>query len=207
MNRLLEYTPDMEFLDPALSHAGSDQNNLHAAMAFGAGLLEVNTEAELARFLTDLVSFVGAAAGSTPAAPLRLSLVRVLGRAARHLLPISTAQAALATYTDDAHADPKTRAARIFGLELEGLSPEDKEFEIAQQFIRLASDTIRNAIAPSALAGQAISESGNLQASVEAALQLAARRYAPGLLKADAQVPASGGRWQRHGRRITVFNC
>ena len=82
MNRLLEYTPDMEFLDPALSHAGSDQNNLHAAMAFGAGLLEVSNDAELVRFLADLVSFVGAAAGNTPAAPLRLSLVRVLARAA-----------------------------------------------------------------------------------------------------------------------------
>ena len=207
MNRLLEYTPDMEFLDPALSHAGSDQNNLHAAMAFGAGLLEVNNQAELEHFLDELVSFVGVAANHAVAVPLGKSLVRVLSRAARHVLPIGGAHAALATYTHDAHADPKIRAARIFGLELEGLSPEDKEFEIAQQFIRLASDTIRNAIAPSALAGQAISRAGNLQASVEAALQLAARRYAPGLLKADAQAPASGGRWQRHGRRITVFNC
>ncbi len=205
MNRLLEYTPDMEFLDPTLSRAGFDQKNLHAAMAFGAGLLEVSNDAELDRFLADLVSFVGNAVGNTPAAPLRLSLVRVLARAARHLLSIGGAHAALATHTHD--ADPKTRAARIFGLELEGLSPEDKEFEIAQQFIRLASDTIRNTIAPSAPAGQAISQAGSPQARVEAALQLAARHYAPGLLKADAPAPSSGGRWKRHGRRITVFDC
>lgn len=196
MNRLLEYTPDMEFLDTTPD--GLHQENL--PMAFGAGLLEVGNDAELDHFLAELVSFV--AADHPVAAPLGKSLRRVLGRAARHLLPIGSADA-LATYTHDAQADSKIRAARIFGLELEGLSPEDTEFEIAQQFIRLASDTIRNAVDRSGQTSQA----GSLEARAEAALQQAARHYAPGLLTFDAQVPASGGRWQRQGRRITVFNC
>jgi hypothetical protein len=205
MNRLLEYTPDMEFLDPtsALSRAGVNQKNEHAAMAFGAGLLEVGNDAELEHFLTDLVSFVSTAADNTVGAPLRKSLVRVLGRAARHLLSIGSTQAALAIDTQDDHPDPHIRAARIFGLELEGLSPEDKEFEIAQQFIRLARDTIRNAIGPSALA----SHPRNLQARVEAALQQAAHHHAPGLLKVDGPATSSEGRWQRQGRCITVFDC
>ena len=195
MNRLLEYTPDMEFLDttPDSSH----QEHAHAAMAFGAGLLELSNQAELDHFLVKLVSFVS---GNTVAAPLGKSLVRVLGRAARHVLPIGSAGAALATYTHDVHADPKIRAARIFGLELEGLSPEDKEFEIAQQFIRLASDTIRNAVAPSG-------QTGSPPVRAEVALQQAARQHAPGLLTFDAPASSSGGRWRRQGRRITVFNC
>ena len=203
MNRLLEYTPEMEFLNTTLSPGGLHQQNLHAVMAFGAGLLEVGNDAELDHFLANLVSFVGATAHHRVAAPLRTALLRVLGRAVRHVLPVAHADAALATYTHDAQADSKIKAARIFGLELEGLSPEDKEFEIAQQFIRLASDTIRNAIDQSGPARQA----GSVQARAEAALQQAARHYAPGLLTVDAAAPASGGRWQRQGGRITVFNC
>jgi hypothetical protein len=45
-------------------------------------------------------------------------------------------------------------AARLFGLELEGLSPEDAEFELAKRFVCLAATAVRHITAspPSAQA-------------------------------------------------------
>jgi hypothetical protein len=37
-------------------------------------------------------------------------------------------------------------AGRMFGLELEGLSAEDREFEVARRFVRFASATTKNAL-------------------------------------------------------------
>ena len=63
----------------------------------------------------------------------------------------------------------------IFGTELEGLSPEDQEFEIARRFIRLAFDANRHA---------ALAAKGSAPDIVAChAERLAARRLAPGLLR------------------------
>ena len=37
-------------------------------------------------------------------------------------------------------------AGRMFGLELEGLSVEDREFEVARRLVRFASATTKNAL-------------------------------------------------------------
>ena len=206
MNRLLDYTPDMEFLNEEMAPAGTPrahQAHQHTAMTFGAALLEVGSAAELEYFLTDLVMSLAAKTRTPIAAPLGKALVDVLKRAARAILPIHGSGAGAPGFGTDGGADLKARAARIFGMELEGLSPEDKEFEVAQQFVRLAFDTIGNAaLAPGA---------GEPRAAAGAALQQAARRFAPGLLQVEAQMPAQaqqqGGRWQRQGRRIVVLNC
>lgn len=197
--RLLDYTPEMEFLDEAKAPAGAAQPDQHRAMAFGADLLEVADEAELEHFLADLVAAVAAADRAPVAAPLGKALVAELKRAARPIMPIHSSGAGEPRFAGAGAADLKTRAARIFGMELEGLSPEDKEFEVAQQFIRLAADTIRNAAAAA--------RAGAPQAVAAAALQQAARRYAPGLLQLQAQASPPGGRWRREGRRIVVLNC
>jgi hypothetical protein len=189
--RLLDYTPEMEFLDEAESPADAAQEG--QTTAFGADLLEVADEAGLEDFLTELVAAVTAAERTPVAAALGKALVAELKRAARPLLPIRSNGAGAGG------ADLKTRAARLFAMELEGLSPEDKEFEVAQQFIRLGADTIRNAAATA--------RAGAPQAVAAAALRQAARRYAPGLLQRQAQASPPGGRWRREGRRIVVFNC
>ena len=203
MNRLLDYTPDMEFLNEEMAPAGTPQAQQNTAMAFGAALLEVASEAELEYLLTDLVASVAAKARTPVAAPLGKALVDVLKRASRTILPIHGSGAGEPGFGTDGGADLKAKAARIFGMELEGLSPEDKEYEVAQQFIRLAADTIGNA----ALARGA----GEPRAAAGAALQQAARRFAPGLLQTEAQAQTQtqqqSGRWQRQGRRIVVFNC
>ena len=210
--RLLNYTPDMEFLEHAEAHLDSAPADPHAAMALSAGLLEVADQAELKVFLTDLVASVAATGRSRIAAPLRQALVDALYRVARPIVPIHSAGDNELRFGSNgsntgsaAGVDLNPRAAHLFGMELEGLSPEDKEYEVAQQFVRFAADTIRHAgaaggaRAPHAVAG--------------AALQQAARRYAPGLLQPASAAPAlsqtrtQSGRWRREGRRIVVFNC
>lgn len=66
-------------------------------------------------------------------------------------------------------------AARMLGLELEGLSAEDREFETARQFMRFAGLAARRA-------RQAAR--GDPRQTRRAALALAARRHAPGLMPA-----------------------
>jgi hypothetical protein len=117
-------------------------------------------------------------------------------------------------------------AGRMFGLELEGLSHEDREFEVARRFIRFANATAQNlSQAP---------ETTDPRAAVRQAVLSAARVYAPGLMPglangsagasqgmgcggggfAASQAPASGighriglhsGRWIRRGNRIVLY--
>jgi hypothetical protein len=103
-------------------------------------------------------------------------------------------------------------AGRAFGLELEGLSAEDREFEVARRFVRFASATTKNAVrsAPTA----------NPQTTARRAAAQAARRFAPGLVSrgnyqntvvntypTDSVAHGSGRRgvWVRRGRRIILF--
>lgn len=95
---------------------------------------------------------------------------------------------------------------RIFGLELEGLSGEDQEFEVARRVVRLAGAAAKNAaVAPS---------SGSPVADAKKAIAKAARVHAPGLLTANMPartasmaggVGGRSGRWVRHGRRIVLM--
>jgi hypothetical protein len=91
-------------------------------------------------------------------------------------------------------------AGRALGLELEGLSQEDREYEAARQFVRFASEAVNNAVQ---------SPSPDPIAAARSASVTAARRYAPGLLRGrGVSAPAlRGGRWVRQGRNIVVVNC
>jgi len=199
-SRLLDYRPDLDFLDatprpqPEPRHDRPADTDLRRA----AELLEVSDHAELEQFLRGLVaqaSRSGRAALDAPGAP---ALLAALKRAAQFTLPLPRAGGPLVDALGggggvDAHA----RGARIFGLELEGLSPEDKEFELAQHFVRFAADAVRRADAAGIDAGGAAPQ------AMQAALAQAARRHAPGLLRrAEAE-----GRWQRHADRIIVHVC
>lgn len=90
----------------------------------------------------------------------------------------------------------------IFGMELEGLSPEDQEFEAAKQFVRLAGATLQNAASAGA---------GAAAAPVRAAQQAlvdAARQHAPGLVRAAASATGARrdrGTWIRRGNRIVLL--
>ena len=181
--RLLDYRPELEFLPPSPDAAHTaHQNELTAA----AELLEVSSEAELNSFLSALLgkgAALGRTALSTPQGrALQHALARGLQQAAHIALPLprrgiaGPVMDALSRSSDE----EMQRCARIFGLELEGLSAEDQEFELAQRFVRYATTTAREAARLLARA-PSLPMSAVHDAAV-AALAQGARRSAPGLL-------------------------
>jgi hypothetical protein len=91
----------------------------------------------------------------------------------------------------------------MLGMELEGLDEAEAEFECAKQFVRLAGETVRNAVE---------SEPLGIPAHVaEAAVTTAAKIYAPALPispapTAAAQQPPRTGRWVRRGDQIIALD-
>jgi hypothetical protein len=101
-----------------------------------------------------------------------------------------------------------SRAGQLLGLELEGLSLEDQEFEVAKRLVRFIGSAAQNAASMPAAAAPAT--------AAKVAMTEAARRHAPALLRGAAAAPsASGscpcssrqaGRWIRRGREILLLD-
>lgn len=157
--------PGMEF-----EEAFRDAENMELATR----LLEVAHESDLDRFIGSLLARAKTM-GHSLSGPVATQLARILKAATLRVLPAitSASRSAIADSTGikAAGADAPT-AGRIFGLELEGLSPEDQEFEVAKSFVTFADAAIRNAAAIPARVPAA--------AAARSAATAAARRYAPG---------------------------
>ena len=142
-----EYGGEPEYLDAAGmdSAGGSDrfegEYDFDAASAeaeeleLAAELLEIADEAELDRFLGRLIRRAGRSVRSDAGR----ALGGLLKRTARKALPI--VGRAVGGRLGGRIAPS---AGRIFGLELEGLSPEDQEFETARRIVRLADTAAAN---------------------------------------------------------------
>src|SRR5262245_9427640 len=118
-------------------------------MELAASLLEVSQESELDHFLGNLIRRAGQAAGRFVRSPVGQVLGGILKGAAARALGgyIGGAKGA------DIAGQLTAAAGRYFGLELEGLSPEDQEFEAAKAFVRFAGEAVKNAaVAPSTAA-------------------------------------------------------
>jgi hypothetical protein len=181
--RLLDYRPELEFLPPSTDAAHTaHQNELTAA----AELLEVASEAELNGFLSTLMgkgAAMGRAVLATPQGrALRRALARGLQQAAHIALPLPARGIAgpVIDALSRSSDEEMQRCARIFGLELEGLSPEDEEFELARRFVHYATTTGREAARLLSRA-PALPLSAVHDAALTALAQ-GARRCAPGLL-------------------------
>lgn len=200
----LEFAPEVE-----LGAETSMESSLTEAdeMELAAELLEISSEGELDRFIADLIRR-GGAIGGYLRSELGQALGGILKGAARQTLPaIGTALGtALGRSKRGATVGRLASAAgSIFGLELEGLSGEDQEFEVARRFVRFAGTAAgKAAMAP---------PNANPLAVAKSAAVAAARAHAPGLLRSGANgspssAPAEhGGRWVRRGRQIILFNC
>lgn len=170
MNRLLlGYDPDFDLFDdvtpivtPSPEPEGPARELDHAAAA--TALLEASGPAALPAVLARLLQRAARAAGGTIDRALERELIGLLQRAARVALPEPCAFAS--------PGGCAARASRFFGIELEGLSPEDQEFESARRFIQLVH----------AVAGQALRAPSRLRPAFAARLVAAraARRFAPG---------------------------
>jgi hypothetical protein len=181
-------------------------------------LLEVGNEQELEQFLGDLMAGAARAAHAFVDSPTGQALGDVLKDAARKALPV-IGQAIGDRVAPGSGGDMGRRvgaaASQLFEMELEGLSNEDKEFEVARRYVQFARRATR------AAAQRPRTQMPPERRAVLAA-RYAARDYAPGLvglidLTATDGVPSNGtsingashapasGRWIRRGRVITVY--
>jgi hypothetical protein len=180
-------------------------------MELAAELLAVSDEAELDQFLGGLIKKAGRTIGKFVKTPTGQALKGILKGAAKKYLP--TVAGALGTAIGGPAgavigSQLASQAGQALGLELEGLSPEDQEFEVAKGVVRFGAEAAKNAaLTPPSTSPQADAKT----AAVEAAKQ-----HAPGLLKPATIPPSWGsmkmggsyrsGRWVRRGRKIVLYN-
>jgi hypothetical protein len=196
-------------------------------MEMAAQLLEVMDEGELDQFLGKLIKKAGSAVGKFVKSDLGRSVGGLIKGAAKQALPMvgsALGNMVLPGLGGAAGAQLATAAGGMFGLELEGLSPQDQEFEVARRFVRFAGEAAKNAAlaAPNSPAAQA----------ARAAVIEAAQKHAPGLLQQQGrgrhgngngqqefeaseqsfgQAQGGGGqqtgRWVRRGRKIILLGA
>jgi hypothetical protein len=113
-----------------------------ADIELSSRLLDVTNEAELGGFLRRLVGEVAQRTGSQLTPDAARGLVARLAQTAVQTVPtlnaVIGAGGPAGTWQRES---PVTVASRVFGLELEGLSAEDRDYEIARQFVRFAQAT------------------------------------------------------------------
>jgi len=176
-------------------------------MQLAAELLGVSDESEFEEFLGGLLQQAAGATSSFLKSPAGQRLSGLLKSAAKQALPqVGRALGGHLGGTRGAELGGKVAASagRVLGLEVEGLSHEDRDFEMARQFVRFARD------AGAQLAGELSSRTEvRSAAGARNAYLASARRHAPGLVTGGAiGTPLSGfpssGRWFRRGRTITL---
>jgi hypothetical protein len=175
-------------------------------------LLEVSSEAELEAFLGNLAKRAIQAGRGILSSPDMRAVGGILKGAAKRALPhLGRAVGGYFGGTQGSQLGGRVAGAagQLFGLELEGLSGEDQEFEVARGFVRFAGNAVRN------MTGMANSQ--NPLAAAQNAALAAARVHAPGFLPAagrprrtasePALPPSFGhsGRWLRRGRKIVLY--
>jgi hypothetical protein len=204
--RLLDYAPVLETFGSSEFERDAGRSRQVVAtplddtteFAMAAELLGVTSVPQLNYFLADVITRAGAHGKRFVATPSALALVDILARVAQPILR-QIRHGGIAGPVSGAAGVQRgiERAARLFGLELEGLSPEDKEFALARQFVRMV--------------GQAGSNIGRLRGAAQdvaaRALRDAAREYGPGLLKQLDVQAGRHGRWIRQGNRIVILDC
>jgi hypothetical protein len=202
-NPLTDYSPEMESFELQGFATNMDEGVFSEAqeMELASQLLELNSEQELEQFLGDLISKAGKAIGSFVKSPIGNAIGGVLKSAAKVALPI--AGGALGTFVGGPMGTAigsklGSMADQALGPELEGLSPEDREFEAARQFVRFAGDTVKNALqAPRSFDPATVAR---------AAASEAAREYIPGLTDHSFGGEEAGHRQHHHHRHRSQWS-
>ena len=205
-------------------------------MELASELMQVRDEQELDQFLNTLIKGAGRALGRLVASPEGQAIGSILKGAAKQLLP-HAAGAVGAAFGGPLGARISSGLASVINgqgeMEMEaegwnqegwnqegwnqeawnqeGWNQEDSEFEGAKQFVRVAADTVRNAMAAAG--------STDPMSAAQYAIAQAAELRAPGLMQTGPRygmAPYSGpypggyaandsGRWMRRGNRIVLF--
>jgi hypothetical protein len=214
---------EAEFHEGEVHEAGTHELGGHESglseaeeMELAGELLEVSNEAELEQFLGRLVrrAWRGVRRVASGIARPLGGVLRVVARRALPIVGGALGTAVGGPLGGMIGSKLAAGAGSLFGLELEGLSAEDREFEVARRYVRFATAAARRA----ALAPPGVTPA----AAVRSAVVAAARRYAPGLLRRlAAGIDAGGaapayptttyvgtarrGTWFRRGRRIILI--
>lgn len=173
-------------------------------MELAGRLLEVSSEAQLEQFLGSLMRSAASAARGFAGSATGRALGGVLKNAARQVLP-QIGGAVGSAIGGASGGQLGTAAGKWLGgrFELEALSQEDHEFELARAFVRTASDATRIAARSPQMPPR--------QAASSAAIT-AASRHLPGLVPTLAGQTGQGsrrpsGRWARQGNRIVLYGA
>jgi hypothetical protein len=174
------YEDEGEFQGEEHEYDHEDEYSDHEVneMELATELLSVNSEEELEEFLGGLFKRVKGLASKVLKSPAGNMLKGYLKTLAKKALPIAGSAlggivggpvgAALAGKATD-------MVGKALGLELEGLSPEDREFEIAKGYVRFANDAVRRVATDRRYRNQPRTAARN-------AMVNAARKHAPGFL-------------------------
>lgn len=220
----LEYSPELSSFEAEQNEYGEQEwsgENYESYETYGetvlneaeeaelaSELLEVTSEAELDRFLGKLLGRAASAVGQAVRSPIGQAVGGVLKGVAKKALPL--AGGALGGYIGGPlgakiGSGLASAAGSALGLEAESYEQEDREFEGAKQFVRLAADTVKQATsAPSGADPRAVAQSAAISA---------AQRLAPGLLgpmRGGGHGPSNGGRsgrWVRRGNKIVIYGA
>lgn len=166
--------------------------------AAAAKLLETS-EQEFGAFVRQVVRRVGQIFQQAVVPAAADALTRALRPVADRTVP---------AMGDDPSAEPATGGE--LGLELEGLSQEDREFETAKQFVRLASTAAAIAAsAPPHVPPEEVARTAVVEAAKEFAPGFVGRlERGPGPTRAQISPPGSGvatrGRWYRRGNQLIL---
>jgi hypothetical protein len=153
-----------------LDRVGSERRHRRSD-DLAAQLLDVVNESELRRFLGRLAAETARASGRPIPRDAARALLPMLRRTAERTLPTLTL--AVGDEPRAAATVPIAQAAaRVFGLEPEGMSGEDRDLEIARRFVRFAQ---------AALAGVVTTSAPYPAAAAADAVARAGRDFAPGL--------------------------
>jgi len=184
-------------------------------MELAAELLDIRSEAELDQFIGKFLSKAARTVGRAIKSPVGRQIGGLLKGVAKKALPMvggALGNLVLPGVGGAIGSQLASAAGSMFGLELEGLSPEDREFEVARRLVRLGGEAVRQA----AITGGSMPP----QAAAQKALIAAARQHAPGLANEFSYGGGYGsrsygygrmggsrqsGRWIRRGNRIVLL--
>jgi hypothetical protein len=207
--QLEQYERTGPFGEPETGELGTQLSEAQE-MALAAEVLEISSEEELGQFLKGLwdrtASTTGAAWRSDAVQKDLLPAVRKVAKVALPIVTKAITDRYAPGWGTTAGAAMALTAGQLLEAELEGLSGEDREFEIARSFVRFTDDAMQRAArAPAHVPSPAVAE---------VAISQSVGEHLPGLVPFLPQLlsdePDSGepngasGRWVRQGSSIVI---
>ena len=199
VNPLTDYSPQLEVEDAGARRAGTDRSDASIfsedeELELASELLEISSQRDLDLYVDRLIGRASRAAGAVIPDPVQHDLGDIFKGIAKTLLPI--AGGALGFFAGGPAGAAlggslASAAGHALGLELEGLSPEDAEFEAARQFVRFAGSAVKKALG------------ADSPQQTQLAVQRAAETHAPGLTEmvaGSSSAPRAGQESRPHSR-------